>query len=57
MAKLIAEVFIDADGDGKEWPTPIPFHRPYTKEFVRNYKAACERKGQKARIVWKDKKA
>lgn len=59
--KLIAEVFITpaaavqfAD-ENAEFACPVRFYTPHTRKFVEDYQRACESKGQKARIVWKDR--
>lgn len=51
--KKVADVYITpASGVGGEFPTPIPFSRPYSRKFVENYAQACRDKGQRVRIVW-----
>lgn len=52
--KLIAQVFITPKDSTHEFPTPLPFFAPHTREFVENYANECRRRlGQTVRIVWK----
>ena len=49
---MTAKVYVTTSS-GWEIPAPLVFKTPkYTKKFVKNYAAACRRKGQSTRIVY-----